>query len=235
MNLISVFNMMMFLQAEKFIRSLFILVSKTPPITEVSIEKTIQANVPTSPSSPPPNASQRLPSAIEIQDYPLEHFSRSCNIAIRQLLVKNPENILPFELSYSSDYPQEISNKKWDMKLQERLNWIRHSLSANGESDYSWIMLSRYDNSKRTQGYAYMKMSAKEYLETAPCIHKTYSVPPLTPEILEAGFEPPNTQKKKSKKKLNEAIERRSRFKEKMLSRHASLMKQDKRLTFLEK
>ena len=160
------------------------LVPRIPPsndnVTGNLTVKKLQSNASQS-TAPSKIIHPRLPSSFEVPDYPLEHFSRCLNIASRQILVKNPTHILPFELSYSTNYPQEISKKKWTYRLQEYLNWIRHALSANGEPDYSFIMLRQHQKSTRMLGYAYMKMNAETYLNTLPCKHKTYSVPPLNP------------------------------------------------------
>ena len=172
----------------------------------------------------------RLPSSFEIPDHPLEDFSRCCNIATRQILIKNPSHILPFELTYSTQYPQEIyaiAQKKAKLKLQEQLNWIRHSLSANGEPDYSFIMLKQREKSTRTLGYAYMKMSADMYLKTLPSIHKTYSVPPITIEDLAAWL---GAGKKMTKNALKRHQEIIALHKESFTSKNPHLLTQEKGL-----
>ena len=171
-----------YLQDEFLIRTLFMLVPRIPPssanMTENMTVKKLQSSA--SQSSAPSNTT-RLPSSFEVPDYPLEHFSRCLNIAGRQMIVNNHTHILPFELTFSIQYPQEISRNKWRFKVQDHLNWIRDALSANGEPDYSFIMIKRREKQTRCIGYAYMKMNARTYLNTVPCKNKTYSVPPLKP------------------------------------------------------
>ena len=56
---------------------------------------------------------------------------KKCTLATRQYLFENPENILPFQISYPQDYPQENMSK-----LQTRLNWVRNSLTKNALGEF---------------------------------------------------------------------------------------------------
>ena len=83
-------------------------------------------------SNPTPSHVQTL-SRETLRDYSLGNLrKKKCPLAARQYLFENPENILPFQISYPTDYPQELNTKK-----QTRLNWIRNSLTKNelGEFD----------------------------------------------------------------------------------------------------
>ena len=62
-----------------------------------------------------------------MRDHSLRHLrKKKCTLAARQYLFENPENILPFQITYPKDYPQENGPK-----LQTRLNWARNSLTKN--------------------------------------------------------------------------------------------------------
>ena len=62
-----------------------------------------------------------------MQNYVLQKLrKKNCTLATRQYLFENPENILPFQISYPTDYPQELTKKK-----ETRLNWVRNSLTQN--------------------------------------------------------------------------------------------------------
>ena len=62
---------------------------------------------------------------------------KKCNVATRQFLFENPENILPFQISYPQDYPQEILGANTtNQKLEKRLNWVRNSLTKNALGEF---------------------------------------------------------------------------------------------------
>ena len=56
---------------------------------------------------------------------------KNVSLATRQYLFENPENILPFRITYPLDYPQENT-----AKLQTRLNWVRNSLTKNALGEF---------------------------------------------------------------------------------------------------
>ena len=56
---------------------------------------------------------------------------KNCTLATRQYLFENPENILPFRITYPLDYPQENQSK-----LQTRLNWVRNSLTKDALGEF---------------------------------------------------------------------------------------------------
>ena len=77
-------------------------------------------------SNPIPSDVQTL-SRKTMRDYSLGNLrKKKCPLAARQYLFENPENILPFQISYPTDYPQELTKKK-----ETRLNWVRNSLTQN--------------------------------------------------------------------------------------------------------
>ena len=67
-----------------------------------------------------------------MRDYSLRNLrKKKCTLAARQYLFENPENILPFQITYPKDYPQESGTK-----LQIRLNWARNSLTKNALGEF---------------------------------------------------------------------------------------------------
>ena len=75
-------------------------------------------------------------SRATLRDYSLGNLrKKKCPLAARQYLFENPENILPFQISYPTDYPQELNTKK-----QTRLNWIRNSLTKNELGEFDSLM-----------------------------------------------------------------------------------------------
>ena len=67
-----------------------------------------------------------------MQNYVLQKLrKKNCTLATRQYLFENPENILPFRITYPLDYPQENQSK-----LQTRLNWVRNSLTKNALGEF---------------------------------------------------------------------------------------------------
>ena len=80
-----------------------------------------------------PTHSKPVPSNIQTlsrDTMPIHPFQKlrkkNVTLAARQYLFENPENILPFQITYPKDYPQENA-----AKLQTRLNWARNSLTKN--------------------------------------------------------------------------------------------------------
>jgi len=82
-------------------------------------------------SNPTPSNVQTL-SRETMRDHSLKNLrKKKCTLAARQYLFENPENILPFQITYPKDYPQESGTK-----LQTRLNWARNSLTKNALGEF---------------------------------------------------------------------------------------------------
>ena len=113
-------------------------VTKTPvnsmlsaPSVHNILSTPTNSNTPPPPRAHPPNVPPLC--RYTMPDYPLKNLRRNCNIATRQFLFEKAENILPFQLTYPQDYPQEGTNRGHNPneRLQIRMNWVRNALTKN--------------------------------------------------------------------------------------------------------
>ena len=90
-------------------------------------------------------------------DHPLQKLRRNCNLATRQFLFEKAENILPFQLSYPQDYPQEGTNRGHNPneRLQIRMNWVRNALTKNVLGEFHFHTFSLAVNVSRAPSGQY--------------------------------------------------------------------------------
>jgi len=106
-------------KTEYDIRKIFMLVPRTPVNNHLSRNSNSNtSNIETQ-------------SRFMMHNHPLKILRKHCDLATRKILFEKPENILPFQISYPLDYPEEIIKNNMQ-KVQIRLNWVRNSLTKNG-------------------------------------------------------------------------------------------------------